>query len=76
MAWVNRLGAMALNTMAIGETEWLKELGRFTMLTVMFILANSIRIEQMGSEFTFIQTVKDTKDFGKMIIKMDLAKRS
>jgi len=76
MARVNRLGAMALNTMAIGETEWLKELARFTMLTEMFILANSIRIEPMGSVYTSIPTVKDTKDFGKMTIKMDLAKRS
>jgi hypothetical protein len=72
----NRFGMMVLSTMETGEMGWQKVKEHFIMLMAMFILVNSSKTELMDSESTFIPMVKDMKDFGKMIIKMDLVKKS
>ena len=46
------------------------------MLTVMSILENFSKIEQMDLVFMFIQTDRNMKDFGKMICKMAQEKKN
>ena len=62
--------------MEIGEMEWLKVKVHFIMLMEMFIPVNSFKTELMDLGCMFIQTAKDTKGFGKTIIRMGLEKKN
>jgi hypothetical protein len=72
----NRSGMMEPSTMETGGMEWLKVRALFIMLMEMSILVSSCKIELMDSVFMFIQMDRDMKDSGKMIIRMDLVKKS
>lgn len=60
----------------IGEMEWPRDKVLFIMRMAMFTLVNSIKTERMDLGFTFIQTVRGMRAFGKMTIRKDLEKKS
>ena len=72
----SRFGMMEPNTMETGEMGWPKVKVLFIMLMAMFIRVSSSKTGLMDSEYMFIQLAKDTKDFGKTIIRMDLEKKN
>jgi hypothetical protein len=72
----HKLGKMGRNTLVIGGVEWPKEKEFSTMLMVIFTPENFSKIELTVSEFTFIKTDKNMKDFGKMICKMAQEKKN
>lgn len=67
---------MVLNTMEIGDLEWLKEKVFFTMLMEMCILESFIKTEQMALESMFTPMAKSMRDSGRMICKMDQGKKN
>ena len=60
----------------IGEMEWQKDKATSITQTAMCTQENFIKIELMGSEFTYIKTGRRMKDSGKMICKMVQERKS
>ena len=64
-----KIGKMALNTKAIGETAWPTAKAYSIMPMVMYIPVNFNRIKPMDSGSTSIKMVKHTKDTGRITSK-------
>ena len=71
-----KTGKMEPSMLVIGEIIWLKETEHFTMLMVMYTLENSIKIEPMVMAYMYTPMVKNMKDFGKTIYKMEVVKKN
>lgn len=72
----HKFGKMELNMKEIGEMEWLKDKGSFTMLMVTYTQGSFIKIGPMGLESIFIKMVRNTKGSGKMINRKALGRKN
>jgi len=76
MVAASRYGQLAHDTTASGATAWLTGMVVLSTRRVMSTRVNGPKIRQMGTEFTPISTVVDTKASGLLTNSMDLALNS